>query len=70
MEGVNAGLQAAEIEYQSFMRDTYTLGMSAIEAKEKELSENEAKLNQSKQTLLVQKQLLEKKELELSLIHI
>ena len=64
MEGVNAGLQAAEIEYQSFMRDTYTLGMSAIEAKEKELSENEAKLNQSKQTLLVQKQLLEKKELE------
>ena len=64
LEGVNAGLQAAEIEYQSFMRDTYTLGMSAIEAKEKELSENEAKLNQSKQTLLVQKQLLEKKELE------
>lgn len=64
MEGVNAGLQAAEIKYQSFMRDTYTLGMSAIEAKEKELSENEAKLNQSKQTLLVQKQLLEKKELE------
>ena len=64
LEGVNAGLQAAEIEYQSFMRDTYTLGMSAIEAKEKELSENEAKLNQSKQTLLVQKQLLGKKELE------
>lgn len=60
----NAGLQAVKTEYQSFMKDTYTPQISVIEAKEQELSENEAKLNQSKQTLLVQKQLLEKKELE------
>lgn len=60
----NGGLQAVKTEYQSFMKDTYTPQMSVIEAKEKELSENETKLNQSKQTLLVQKQLLEKKELE------
>ena len=60
----NAGLQAVKTEYQSFMKDMYTPQISVIEAKEQELSENEAKLNQSKQTLLVQKQLLEKKELE------
>lgn len=60
----NAGLQAVKTEYQSFMKDTYTPQISVIEAKEQELSENEAKLNQSKQILLVQKQLLEKKELE------
>lgn len=60
----NAELQAVEAQYQSFMKDTYNPGMSLIEAKKQELSENEGKLNQSKETLLVQKQLLEKKELE------
>lgn len=60
----NAELQVVNTQYQSFMKDTYNPGMSLIEAKEQELSENEGKLNQSKETLLVQKQLLEKKELE------
>ncbi len=64
LTNVEIGLQNLEIEYQSFMSDTYKPQMSKIEAIQKQLSENEIKLNQTKQTLLTQKGVLEKKELE------
>lgn len=64
LTNVESELQKSKIEYQIFITDIYTPQMANIEVMQEQVSENETNLNQTKQIVLEQKQLLEQKEIE------